>query len=79
MDNPVTVIILGDRAQCQWQGCGKWLHKRGLKRHIKDVHENGEASAVSGHNCHLCDKDFKTEQYLKNHLRVSHSVYQQQF
>merc|ERR1719339_332671 len=28
----------GDRAQCKF--CGKWLHKRGLKRHVKDVHEN---------------------------------------
>jgi len=66
----------GDRAQCKF--CGKWLHKRGLKRHVKDVHENEVRATESEHVCHLCERSFKTEQYLKNHLRVSHSIYQQQ-
>jgi len=70
------VPVLGDRAQCKY--CAKWLHKRGLKRHVKDVHENEEIPAEATPVCHLCEKSFKTEQYLKNHLRVSHSIYQQQ-
>ena len=70
------MTVLGDRAQCKY--CAKWLHKRGLKRHVKDVHENEEIPAEATHVCHLCEKSFKNEQYLKNHLRVSHSIYQQQ-
>ena len=70
------LCLLGDRAQCKF--CGKWLHKRGLKRHVKDVHENEGDASESEHQCHLCERRFKTEQYLKNHLRVSHSIYQQQ-
>ena len=70
------IYILGDRAQCKF--CGKWLHKRGLKRHMKDVHGNEVGTSENEYVCHLCERSFKTEQYLKNHLRVSHSIYQQQ-
>ena len=45
---------------------------------MKDVHENEVGATESEHVCHLCERSFKTEQYLKNHLRVSHSIYQQQ-
>ena len=68
--------ILGDRAQCKF--CHKWLHRRGLKRHIKEVHEHEGASDGSQLVCHLCDKNFKNEQSLKNHLRAFHNIYQQQ-
>jgi len=62
----------GDRAECSY--CGKWLHKRGLKRHIEDVHNH--ASSKPEFICDVCNKTFKTPQYLKNHLRLAHSIYQ---
>ena len=64
---------IGDRAECSQ--CGKWLHKRGLKRHIEDVHNH--SSAKQEFVCDVCNKSFKTPQYLKNHLRLAHSIYQQ--
>jgi len=63
----------GDRAECSY--CGKWLHKRGLKRHIQDVHNN--SGTKPEFICDVCNKTFKSNQYLKNHLRLAHSIYQQ--
>ena len=65
-------IFLGDRAECSH--CGKWLHKRGLKRHIEDVHNH--STSKPEFICDVCNKTFKTPQYLKNHLRLAHSIYQ---
>ena len=46
---------IGDRAECSQ--CGKWLHKRGLKRHIEDVHNH--SSAKQEFVCDVCNKSFK--------------------
>jgi len=64
----------GDRAECSH--CGKWLHKRGLKRHIEDVHI--KSGSQPEFTCDFCNNTFKTHHYLKNHLRLVHSIYQHQ-
>ncbi|XP_023329064.1 protein tramtrack, beta isoform isoform X8 [Eurytemora carolleeae] len=59
----------GDRAECKI--CGKWLHKRGLRRHIADLHENLQEMVP----CDICFKPFRNEQYLRNHKRTYHGIY----
>ena len=57
------------KAQCEV--CLKQVHPRGLARHTRLVH--GKLHMVA---CNLCDKQFKSSDYLKDHLRRHHLVYQ---
>ncbi|XP_023329069.1 protein tramtrack, beta isoform isoform X12 [Eurytemora carolleeae] len=57
------------KVECE--ACLKLVHPRGLSRHIRLVH--GKLDLVS---CNMCNKQFKSPEYLKDHLRRHHLVYQ---
>ena len=62
-------FISDGKVQCE--ACLKLVHPRGLARHIRLVH--GKLDLVA---CNLCSKQFKSPEYLKDHLRRHHLVYQ---
>jgi hypothetical protein len=53
--------------------CGKFLHRRGLKRHIEDIHSDQQQERRQ--SCAVCQRSFKNGHYLKNHMRVTHGIY----
>eukprot|EP00091_Calanus_sinicus_P003568 TRINITY_DN13741_c0_g1_i1.p1 TRINITY_DN13741_c0_g1~~TRINITY_DN13741_c0_g1_i1.p1 ORF type:complete len:244 (-),score=63.13 TRINITY_DN13741_c0_g1_i1:78-809(-) len=61
----------GNKERCEI--CGKDVHPRALKRHMQTVH-NQEACARF--TCSICHSVFKSNLYLKDHLRKLHNVYQ---
>ena len=64
-------FISDGKVECE--ACLKLVHPRGLSRHIRLVH--GKLDLVS---CNMCNKQFKSPEYLKDHLRRHHLIYQKQ-
>jgi len=61
----------GNKERCEL--CGKDVHPRALKRHMQNVHDRGGCPKFS---CTICQTVFKSDMYLKDHLRKLHNVYQ---
>eukprot|EP00092_Neocalanus_flemingeri_P020463 GFUD01022168.1.p1 GENE.GFUD01022168.1~~GFUD01022168.1.p1 ORF type:complete len:334 (-),score=101.02 GFUD01022168.1:6-1007(-) len=61
----------GNKERCEL--CGKDVHPRGMKRHLKTVHSQDSCQLFT---CSICRTVFKTDMYLKDHLRRLHNMYQ---
>ena len=60
-----------NKVQCEI--CFKFIHKNTIYRHKKNQH--GDALPAQ---CNQCERIFKNETTLKNHLRQTHNIYQSQ-
>ena len=63
--------LLLDPNKVQCEVCFKFIHKNTIYRHKKNQH--GNSAPVQ---CSQCERIFKNETSLKDHLRNSHNIYQ---
>jgi len=61
----------GNKQRCEL--CSKDVHPRALKRHMQTVHSVDRGLRYS---CSICNTGFKSDMYLKDHMRKLHNIYQ---
>jgi len=66
----IIFMFVGLKIQCQY--CMKMIHRASLKRHIQNQHSSNLQA-----NCQFCNKTYKNQESLKDHLRLKHGMYKQ--
>ena len=76
--NHTRVIKLPDSPSGRCLDCGKHFTDYYNARRHWDLMHSGTAIRPDTMSCRVCGKQFKQRQYLNNHLRLAHNIYQRQ-
>ena len=66
--NGQTIVMGHNHKKCDIAGCGIVMLKKNFARHLRDMHTEPKPRSL----CPLCQKSYKTSDWLKDHIRRGH-------